>query len=101
MTENIQDSFQLNFMSILNRAQLQAFNLHFFFKISKVFIVSMIQQGHVFTVHSFSVLQTVSTNHIVSPTSLNSNQQRCLSVESSATTSSKWQQEIDRMRVLY
>ena len=88
-------------MPILDRAQLQAFNLHFLLEAPKVFIASMIQQGHASTVHPFSVPQAVSTGHTVPPTSSNSNQWEHLSVEPSATTSLKWQQEIDRIRALY
>ena len=101
MTENTQDSFQLNLMLILDRTQLQVFNLHFLFKTSEVFIASMIQQDHVFTVHSFSVLQIVSINYTVSFTSSNFNQWECFLIKSSATTFLKWQQEIDRMKALY
>ena len=43
-------------MSILNRAQLQIFNLHFFFKTFEVFIILMIQQDCVFTMHLFLIL---------------------------------------------
>ena len=84
-----QDSFQSNLMLILNRAQLQAFNLHFLFKTSEVFIASMIQQDCISTVHSFSVLQTVLTDCTVSFTPLNSNQQEHLLIKPSATTSLK------------
>ena len=88
-------------MLILNKAQLQAFNLHFLLEISEVFITSMIQQDCVSTMHSFSISWAVLTNHTILFTSLNSNQWKHFSVESSATTSLKWQQEIDRMRALY
>ena len=88
-------------MLILDRAQLQAFNLHFLLEAPEVFIAPMIQQGRASTVHPSSVPRAVSTGRTVPPTPLNPNQQGRLSVEPSATTFLEWQQEIDRMRALY
>ena len=101
MARDTWDSFWLNPMLILNRAQLQAFDLHFLLEAPEVFIASMIQQGCASTVHSFLVSQAVLTGHTVPSTPPNSNQWGCFLVEPSATTSLKWQQEIDRMRALY
>ena len=71
--KNTQDNFQLNLMLILNKAQLQIFDLHFFFKTLKVFITLMIQQGCVSTMHSFLISQTILINCTVSSIFLNFN----------------------------
>ena len=73
-------------MLILNKTQLQAFDLHFLFKIFEIFIILMIQQDCASTVHSFLISQAVLMNCIVSFTFLNFNQQKCFLIESSATT---------------